>query len=153
MTNQQGVWGIRSAVAAGQYGRTMRPTDTVDAPLDVLPDRVDHLIVGTGFAGLCASIKLPEAGEHDALRTLRERGLAAVEPSRAAQESFNTALQRRMRRTVWTTGGCASWYLDAHGRNTVLWPRTTVTLRRQLARFDVEAYDVEHHHDQEAVSA
>ena len=131
----------------------MRHTDTVDAPLDVLPDRVDHLIVGAGFAGLCASIKLPEAGEHDALRTLRERGLAAVEPSRAAQESFNTALQRRMRRTVWTTGGCASWYLDAHGRNTALWPRTTVTLRRQLARFDVEAYDVEHHHDQEAVSA
>ncbi len=89
----------------------------------------------------------------DALRTLRERDLAAVEPSRAAQESFNAALQRRMRRTVWSTGGCASWYLDAHGRNTALWPRTTVTLRRQLARFDVEAYDVEHHHDQEAVSA
>jgi cyclohexanone monooxygenase len=89
----------------------------------------------------------------DALRTLRERDLAAVEPSRAAQESFNAALQGRMRRTVWSTGGCASWYLDAHGRNTALWPRTTVTLRRQLARFDVQAYDVEHHHDQEAVSA
>jgi hypothetical protein len=142
MTNQQGVWGIRSAVAAGQYGRTMRPTDTVDAPLDVLPDRVDHLIVGTAFARLCASIKLPEAGEHDALRTLRARGLAAVEPSRAAQESFNTALQRRMRRTVWTTGGCASWYLDDTGRNSTLWPWSTYAYMRR-AKFERDDYVLE----------
>ena len=33
-------------------------------------------------------------------------------------------IQRRMKRTVWTRGGCSSWYLDEHGRNTVLWPRT-----------------------------
>lgn len=26
-----------------------------------------------------------------------------------------------MARTVWTTG-CASWYLDATGRNSTLWP-------------------------------
>ena len=26
-----------------------------------------------------------------------------------------------MRRTVWLTGGCCSWYLDEHGNNTVLW--------------------------------
>jgi cyclohexanone monooxygenase len=41
---------------------------------------------------------------------------------------------------VWTTGGCSSWYLDAHGRNTTLWPRTTFTLRRLLSRFDSEHY-------------
>jgi hypothetical protein len=41
---------------------------------------------------------------------------------------------------VWTTGGCQSWDLDAHGRNTVLWPRSTVDFRRRLASFDVDAY-------------
>ena len=40
--------------------------------LEALPARVDHLIVGSGFAGLCASIKLTEAGEHD--HVLIERG-------------------------------------------------------------------------------
>jgi cation diffusion facilitator CzcD-associated flavoprotein CzcO len=30
-----------------------------------LPGRVDHLIVGAGFAGLCAAIKLAEDGETD----------------------------------------------------------------------------------------
>ena len=47
-----------------------------------------------------------------------------------------------MKRTVWNTGGCSSWYLDSHGRNTTLWPKSTVTFRRRLARFDADAYDV-----------
>ena len=34
---------------------------------------------------------------------------------------FDAGLQRRMRRTVWLSG-CRSWYLDATGRNTTLWP-------------------------------
>ena len=47
-----------------------------------------------------------------------------------------------MRRTVWSRGGCSSWYLDAHGRNVTLWPRTTFAFRRLLAHFDPAAYDV-----------
>ena len=43
-----------------------------------------------------------------------------------------------MRRTVWSSGGCSSWYLDAHGRNVTLWPRTTYTFRRLTARFDTD---------------
>jgi len=41
---------------------------------------------------------------------------------------------------VWHTGGCRSWYLDAHGRNVTLWPRTTYTFRRLTKRFDLAAY-------------
>ena len=37
-----------------------------------------------------------------------------------------------MKRTVWSTGGCSSWYLDVHGRNTTLWPRTTFNFRQLL---------------------
>ena len=32
-----------------------------------LPDHVRHLVVGAGFAGLCAAIRLAEDGEHDLL--------------------------------------------------------------------------------------
>jgi hypothetical protein len=42
---------------------------------------------------------------------------------------------------VWMTGGCASWYLDAHGNNTTLWPDFTFRFRRQTKRFDVDAYE------------
>jgi cyclohexanone monooxygenase len=79
----------------------------------------------------------------DALRTMRERGYAAVEPRTVAQRKWNANVQRRMKRTVWNTGGCSSWYLDREGRNTVMWPKATFTLRRELARFDADAYDVQ----------
>ena len=77
-----------------------------------------------------------------AVRALREGGFAALEPRKADQDRWNADLQRRMRRTVWNTGGCASWYLDEHGRNTTLWPRSTWVLRRLLAQFDLAAYVV-----------
>ena len=76
----------------------------------------------------------------DALRQMREAGLATVQPTAQAQQRWNADLQRRLARTVWSTGGCSSWYLDAHGRNTTLWPRTTFTFRRLLSRFDREHY-------------
>jgi cyclohexanone monooxygenase len=77
-----------------------------------------------------------------ALRTMRERGIVALEPRAEAQRAWNADLQRRMERTVWSTGGCASWYLDEHGKNTTLWPRTTFTFRQLLRDFDVEKYVV-----------
>jgi cyclohexanone monooxygenase len=78
----------------------------------------------------------------DAVRRMRTLGLAAVEPRPEAQRRWTDDVQRRMRRTVWSTGGCSSWYLDEHGRNVTLWPRTTFTFRRLTARFDPEAYVV-----------
>jgi cation diffusion facilitator CzcD-associated flavoprotein CzcO len=77
----------------------------------------------------------------DAIRAMREAGWASVEPTQSAQDRYNASLQRRMRRTVWSTG-CASWYLDEHGRNTTLWPRSTVALRARLASLDADAYAV-----------
>lgn len=47
-----------------------------------------------------------------------------------------------MRRTVWNTGGCSSWYLDAEGRNTTVWPGTTSEFRRATRRVDLAEYEV-----------
>jgi cyclohexanone monooxygenase len=77
----------------------------------------------------------------DALRTMDEHGLATLEVRREDQESYNAHLQKRMERTIWTTGGCASWYLDARGRNTTVWPGFTFTFRQLTRRFDHAAYD------------
>ncbi|KQT94447.1 4-hydroxyacetophenone monooxygenase [Marmoricola sp. Leaf446] len=75
-----------------------------------------------------------------ALAHLEQHAVATVEPRPEAQRRWNKRLQRRMQHTVWHQGGCASWYLDEHGRNTTLWPRSLFTLRRQLAGFDPAAY-------------
>jgi cation diffusion facilitator CzcD-associated flavoprotein CzcO len=76
----------------------------------------------------------------DALRTMHRYALADVEVEVGEQAQYNAALQRRMARTVWSVGGCSSWYLDKHGRNVTLWPRSTVAFRRMTARFDLAAY-------------
>ena len=97
---------------------------------------------GLGHSSMVFVIEAQLAYIRDAIRTMRAHDYAAVEPRRDAQDAWNADLQERMRRTVWNRGGCASWYLDEHGRNTVLWPRATFTLRRLLSRFDPAAYDV-----------
>jgi cyclohexanone monooxygenase len=97
---------------------------------------------GQGHTSMVFIIESQVAYLRDAIRTMRARGWAAVEPRASAFRRWNAGLQRRMSRTVWTRGGCSSWYLDAHGRNTTLWPKSTFTFRRQLARFDADAYDV-----------
>ncbi len=42
--------------------------------------------------------------------------------------------------TVWTAGGCSSWYLDSTGRNSTLWPGYVTGFRLRLARFRAGDY-------------
>jgi hypothetical protein len=72
----------------------------------------------------------------DALKTTRE----PIEVTPEAQEAYNAEIQGKLTDAVWSQGGCCSWYLDARGRNTTLWPGFTFEFRRATARFDVENY-------------
>ncbi|MGK3206459.1 flavin-containing monooxygenase [Amycolatopsis sp. MEPSY49] len=58
----------------------------------------------------------------EALRLARGK---AIEPKPEAQERFNTAIQRKLAKGIWTRGGCKSWYLDAKGVNRTIWPGFT----------------------------
>ncbi len=95
---------------------------------------------GLGHSSMVYMIEAQLAYLVDAWRQLKRHRLAAVEPTAEAQRAWNADLQRRMKRTVWSTGGCRSWYLDRHGRNVTLWPRTTYKFRRLTAAFDLAAY-------------
>jgi cation diffusion facilitator CzcD-associated flavoprotein CzcO len=74
-----------------------------------------------------------------ALSLMAERGIATLEPRAQAQAAFEAGVRRRARGTVWETGGCVSWYLDAGGHS-VLWPDSAWRFRRALRRFDAAAY-------------
>ncbi|MDT4949108.1 MAG: hypothetical protein QOJ37_1703 [Pseudonocardiales bacterium] len=80
-----------------------------------------------------------------ALRTVASQDLATFEVKPDVQKKFNDDLQFHMGRTIWKTGGCASWYLDKHGNNTTLWPSFTFKFRQLTRRFDVAAYDTTAH--------
>jgi cyclohexanone monooxygenase len=95
---------------------------------------------GLGHSSMVFIIESQIAYILDALKTMQEQRLGAVEPRADAQRRWNDELQGRLKRTVWNTGGCSSWYLDEHGRNTTLWPRTTYRFRALLSRFDQDNY-------------
>ncbi|MEU6348124.1 NAD(P)/FAD-dependent oxidoreductase [Streptomyces sp. NPDC047072] len=69
-------------------------------------------------------------------------GRAALDARPAAVAAWNRRVQERMKRTVWDTGGCTSWYQDASGRNTTIWPGTTTEFRRATRRVDLAEYEV-----------
>jgi cation diffusion facilitator CzcD-associated flavoprotein CzcO len=77
-----------------------------------------------------------------AIRHTRRRGAVRVEVRPAAQAAYDRALQQKMKNTVWVTGGCRSWYLDAEGRNVTLWPGFTWAYAWQTRRFDPASYEV-----------
>jgi cation diffusion facilitator CzcD-associated flavoprotein CzcO len=77
----------------------------------------------------------------DCLRKMDRLNLQAVDVRSESQEAFNEEIRRRMRGTVWTSG-CTSWYLDARGHNTTLWPGFTFEFRHRTRRFDLKHYNL-----------
>lgn len=74
------------------------------------------------------------------LDVLGEGSVLSARPS--AVHAWNRRVQERMKRTVWNTGGCTSWYLDASGRNTTIWPGTTTEFRSATRSVDLAEYEV-----------
>ncbi|MEU7140157.1 NAD(P)/FAD-dependent oxidoreductase [Nocardia sp. NPDC046473] len=96
--------------------------------------------VGLGHTSMVYMIESQLNYVADALATVDKLGLETVEVRRDVQDEFNVDLQRKLSKSVWLNGGCASWYLDKHGNNTTLWPDFTFEFRRLTKSFDVDAY-------------
>jgi cation diffusion facilitator CzcD-associated flavoprotein CzcO len=77
-----------------------------------------------------------------ALASARRRGAVRVEVRPDAQAAYDADVQRKMKGTVWVTGGCKSWYLDSEGRNVTLWPDFTWVYAWQTRRFDAPSYEL-----------
>jgi cation diffusion facilitator CzcD-associated flavoprotein CzcO len=78
----------------------------------------------------------------DYLATLDRTGAAALDARTRAQDRWCADIERRMAATVWSTGGCVSWYLNAAGRNPTLWPGSTLRFRRLTRRLDLAEYEL-----------
>ncbi|MEU6660659.1 NAD(P)/FAD-dependent oxidoreductase [Streptomyces sp. NPDC046821] len=69
-------------------------------------------------------------------------GRVALDARPSAVGGWVRRVQDRMERTVWSSGGCNSWYLDDNGVNTTLWPGTTSEFRSATRRVDLGEYEV-----------
>jgi len=97
--------------------------------------------VGLGHNSMVYMMESQYAYILDALRWLAQSGRQRLEVRRESQQAFGDEMTRRHRHTIWQTGGCRSWYLDAAGRNATLWPGFTLEYRWRTRRFDPLAYD------------
>jgi len=77
-----------------------------------------------------------------ALKAMKRERISRVEVRAEAQAAYNREVQRDLQTTVWNTGGCSSYYIDANGRNSIGFPWSTQTMRRLLADFDMDKYEV-----------
>jgi cation diffusion facilitator CzcD-associated flavoprotein CzcO len=97
---------------------------------------------GLGHNSLIHIIEAQLSYVLDYLDALDRTGAAALDARAAAEQQWNAEVQRRMQPTVWMTGGCVSWYLNAAGRNPTLWPGSVGRFRRATRRLDLAEYQV-----------
>jgi cation diffusion facilitator CzcD-associated flavoprotein CzcO len=101
---------------------------------------------GTGL-GHNSAVYMIEANIAHVMSAMRiaERRRAPIMPRREAEDAYVADVQRRMAGTVWTDGGCQSWYLLGGQKNYTLWPGHSFTYRRKVKKArssDYEAVDV-----------
>ncbi|WP_205874217.1 DUF4873 domain-containing protein [Mycobacterium camsae] len=130
-------WGDHTQV--GTSGRTIQQVwrDGPQAYLGVATHAMpNHFMVmgpnsGVGNQSIVFMIEAQTHYIVSLLRAMRDRGSTRIDVKPHVQQHFNRELQRRSQGTVWTSGGCRSWYLDGQGVNRALWPGSTVSYWRR----------------------
>jgi cation diffusion facilitator CzcD-associated flavoprotein CzcO len=95
---------------------------------------------GLGHTSMLVMIEAQVAYVIDALRAIRAARIAAVDVRPDVVAAENAELQAKLRDTVWVAGGCSSWYVDANGRVTTIWPDFTFRFRQRTRRFEPADY-------------
>jgi cation diffusion facilitator CzcD-associated flavoprotein CzcO len=97
---------------------------------------------GTSHTSLLVMIEAQTDYTVACLRTAIATGIEVVEVRPEVQRRFMDEAGEATRHTVSVTGGCRSYYLDADGGNTTLWPGSTWRFRRRTRRFDSDSYQL-----------
>ena len=78
----------------------------------------------------------------DALYRKRRHGWRSIEVTPQAQAECQAAIDAKSAASVWSGGGCKSWYLDEQGRNTTLWPDFTFKFRDKTRRLNAAHFRI-----------
>ncbi|OZJ01679.1 hypothetical protein BZG36_05482, partial [Bifiguratus adelaidae] len=77
------------------------------------------------------------------LRKIMKDGKGSVEPTKDAYLKYNQYLQKKMGTTVWSAGGCDSWYKTESGKVTTVWPGTCTEFMLDMRRGSWNDYTME----------
>lgn len=107
--------------------------------------------IGLGHTSVITMFEAQSRYLVDAIAHATQKNAATVEPTPQAQAEYVLTVDDLTKGTVWTSGGCTSWYLDKTGRNSNLWPGATFDYHRRTRRF--KAADHSTRTTEEAVQA
>lgn len=72
------------------------------------------------------------------VKAVDQGGFGSLEPTESAQREYTSMVDKKTGGTVWISGGCDSWYLDSTGRNSVIWPGSTLDYHRRARSFKAD---------------
>jgi hypothetical protein len=73
---------------------------------------------------------------------MKAKGIAKLSVKSEVIKKHNDLVQKHLQTTVFNSGGCKSYYLDANGRNFAAWPWSLKKLKQRLHHLKLEEYDV-----------
>jgi cation diffusion facilitator CzcD-associated flavoprotein CzcO len=138
---------VTSLNVTGRDGRKLTP-DRLEAyqgiTLAGFPNFFMLLGPNTGLGHTSVVFMIETQVQHvmSCLRMLARNQADAIEVREPVLRDYNRGLQRRLRRAVWSEGGCHSWYLDADGVNRALWPGFSFEYWARTRRARRSAYTV-----------
>ncbi|CAF5021204.1 unnamed protein product, partial [Rotaria sp. Silwood1] len=134
------IYGINGRALHEQWSETMQAYRGVTVPN--FPNLFFLLGPNTGL-GHNSVIVMIEAQIHyiaEALLYVDEKNVRMLDVKQNAHDEFNHKLQSKLKKTVWQSGGCHSWYQDAKGNNTTIWPDFTWIYILLMKSFDSKNY-------------
>lgn len=78
----------------------------------------------------------------DAVGVLRSSRIRRFDVRPEVQQEFVTEMHARSHNGTWLNGGCSSYYTDAKGENSGLYPGWSFDYRRRTKQFDPAAYEL-----------
>lgn len=73
------------------------------------------------------------------LEAMKNKQLKRFEVKEDVLNAYNKDIQKKLEGTIWSTG-CQSWYKNANGKITALWPSYTFSFRRLTAQFNLDDF-------------
>jgi len=98
--------------------------------------------VGNGHGSVTTLVELLSDYVVNGIETAERIGAQNIEVKKHVQDVWNAEVQDSLRGTVWNDGGCSSYYIDSTGRNSAIYPWTTLRFRRDTKTFDLDDYEV-----------
>ncbi|CAF2504916.1 unnamed protein product [Rotaria sp. Silwood2] len=95
---------------------------------------------GLGHNSILVMIEAQINYTAEALLYMDENNIQMLDVKQKVHDEYNQNIQSKLKKTVWQSGGCYSWYQDAKGNNTAIWPGFTWTYILFMKHFDPKNY-------------